>query len=166
MLAAGAESVFLAEPIGIRLPIYPVKGFSITAPLVDPAGGPRMGLVDEDRLVAMSPVRRRGCARPPRRSSAASTTATGRRTSAPSSRLTRALYGDAVDYARAVHWTGLRPMTPSSVPILGRSRYRNLYLNVGHGHVGWSMCCGSGQLVADSSPADRPRSTAPASLAA
>ena len=63
--------------------------------------------------------------------------------------ITRQLYGDVVDYASAIHWTGLRPMTPSSVPILGPSRYRNLLLNVGHGHVGWSMCCGSGRFVAD-----------------
>ena len=148
VLAAGAESVFLAEEIGIRLPIYPVKGFSITAPLVRPEAGPRMGLVDEDRLVAMSPL--------------------GGRLRAASSavfggfdyghrpqdfrtilEITRQLYGDAVDYASAIHWTGLRPMTPSSVPILGPSRYRNLLLNVGHGHVGWSMCCGSGKFVAD-----------------
>jgi D-amino-acid dehydrogenase len=148
VLAAGAESVFLAQDIGIRLPIYPVKGFSITAPLSRPEDGPSMGLVDADRLVAMSSF--------------------GDQLRAASSavfggfdyghrpedfrtilELTRALYGDAVDYDRAVFWTGLRPMTPRSVPILGPTRYRNLHLNVGHGHVGWSMACGSGELVAD-----------------
>ena len=99
VLAAGAESVFLAGDIDIRLPIYPVKGFSITAPLARPEDGPRMGLVDEDRLVAMSPF--------------------GGRLRAASSavfggfdyghrpedfrtilELTRALYGDAVDYSQ------------------------------------------------------------------
>jgi D-amino-acid dehydrogenase len=114
-----------------------------------------MGLVDEDRLVAMSPF--------------------GDRLRAASSavfggfdyghrpedfrtilELTRALYGDAVDYTQAVYWTGLRPMTPSSAPILGPSRYRNLLLNVGHGHVGWSMACGSGRLVADCIAGRRP----------
>jgi D-amino-acid dehydrogenase len=148
VLAAGAESVLLAQEVGIRLPIYPVKGVSITAPLRRPQDGPRMGLVDEDRLVAMSSL--------------------GDQLRAASSavfggfdyghrpedfrtilELTRSLYGDAVDYDRAVFWTGLRPMTPSSVPILGPTRYRNLHLNVGHGHVGWSMACGSGELVAD-----------------
>jgi D-amino-acid dehydrogenase len=148
VLAAGAESVLLAQEVGIRLPIYPVKGFSITAPLLRPQDGPRMGLVDEDRLVAMSSF--------------------GDQLRAASSavfggfdyghrpedfrtilELTRSLYGDAVDHDRAVFWTGLRPMTPSSVPILGPTRYRNLHLNVGHGHVGWSMACGSGELVAD-----------------
>lgn len=155
VLAAGAESVFLADPISIRLPIYPVKGFSITAPLDPPDAGPRLGLVDEDRLVAMSPF--------------------GGRLRATSSAIfggydyghrpqdfrtiletSRALFGDSVDYARAIHWTGLRPMTPTSVPILGPSRYRNLFLNVGHGHVGWSMACGSGRLVADTLAGRRP----------
>lgn len=155
VLAAGSESVFLADPIGIRLPIYPVKGFSITAPLDPPDAGPRMGLVDEDKLVAMSPF--------------------GGRLRATSSAIfggfdyghrprdfrtiletTRTLFGDAVDHANAIHWTGLRPMTPSSVPILGPTRFRNLFLNVGHGHVGWSMCCGSGRFVADTLAGRRP----------
>jgi D-amino-acid dehydrogenase len=148
VLATGPEAVFLAGDIGIRLPIYPIKGFSITAPLARPEGGPRMGLVDEDLLIAMSPFGDR--------LRAASSAVFGGfdyghrpedfRTILD---LTRALYGDAVDYARAIYWTGLRPMTPSSVPILGPTRFRNLWLDVGHGHVGWSMACGSGELVAD-----------------
>jgi D-amino-acid dehydrogenase len=148
VLAAGAESVFLAGDIGIRLPIYPVKGFSITAPLSRPEDGPCMGLVDVDRLVAMS--------RFGNQLRAASSAVFGGfdyghrpedfRTILE---LTRGLSGDAVDYDRADFWTGLRPMPPRSVPILGPTRYRNLHLNVGHGHVGWSMACGSGGLVAD-----------------
>ena len=53
------------------------------------------------------------------------------------------------DYDKAERWAGLRPMTPSSVPILGRARYRNFFLNVGHGHVGWTMSCGSAKFIAD-----------------
>jgi D-amino-acid dehydrogenase len=165
VLAAGSESVFLAGDIGIRLPIYPVKGFSITAPLARPEEGPRMGLVDEDRLVAMSPFGGR--------LRAASSAVFGGfdYSHRPEDfrtilKLTRALYGDAVDYGRAVYWTGLRPMTPSSVPILGPSRYRNLLLNVGHGHVGWSMACGSGRLVADVLAGRRPGIEAGGLLAA
>lgn len=148
VLAAGAESVFLASAVGIGLPIYPVKGFSITAPLLRPEDGPRMGVVDEDRLVAMSPLGER------LRAASSAVFAGYDYTCKPGDFASildtvRHLYGDAVDYAAAEYWTGLRPMTPTSVPILGPSRYRNLFLNVGHGHVGWSMSCGAGRFVAD-----------------
>lgn len=148
VLAAGAESALLGERIGLRLPIYPVKGYSITAPLRDPEAAPRLGLVDEDRLVAMS---RLG----DRLRVASSAIFAGYDTSLPSRdfdvifRTARELFPDGADYDRAERWAGLRPMTPSSVPILGPARYRNLHLNVGHGHVGWTMACGSAKFVAD-----------------
>jgi D-amino-acid dehydrogenase len=148
VLAAGAESVFLADAIGINLPIYPVKGFSITAPLNDPARGPHMGLVDEDKLVAMSPFGNRLRA-------ASSAVFDGYGTThrpqdiASILETVRHLYCNAGDTENAIYWAGLRPMTPTSVPIMGPSRYPNLFLNVGHGHVGWSMSCGSGRFVAD-----------------
>lgn len=148
VLAAGAESVFLGRDVGISLPIYPVKGFSITAPMTRPEDGPTRSLVDEDRLVAMSPFGDR--------LRAASSAVFGgydygHRPEDFASILetVRYLYGDAVDVGQAIYWTGLRPMTPTSVPIMGPSRCRNLFLNVGHGHVGWSMSCGSGRFVAD-----------------
>jgi len=148
VLAAGAESVFLARYLGIALPIYPVKGFSITAPMTRPADGPTRSLVDEDRLVAMSPFGDR--------LRAASSAVFGGYdyTHRPKDFATILetvghLYGDAVDVSRAEYWTGLRPMTPTSVPIMGPSPFRNFFLNVGHGHVGWSMSCGSGRFVAD-----------------
>jgi len=148
VLAMGAEAVFAGQGVGGRLPIYRVKGFPITAPFLDPSAGLSMGLVDEDRLVAMS---RFG----DRLRAASSAVFTGFDYShRPQDFRTilatvRALYGDAVDYDKAVYWAGHRPMTPSSVPILGPSEYPNLWLNVGHGHVGWSMCAGSARVVAD-----------------
>ena len=148
MLAAGAESALLGEQIGLRLPIYPVKGYSITAPIRDPEAAPRIGLVDEDRLVAMS---RLG----DRLRIASSAIFTGYDTSLPPKdfeivlRTARELFTEGADYDNAERWSGLRPMTPSSVPILGKARYRNFFLNVGHGHVGWTMSCGSGKFVAD-----------------
>ena len=148
VLASGAECVFLARDVGLALPIYPVKGFSITAEVKDPAAGPKMGVVDEDRLVAMS--------RPGDRLRAASSavfTGYDRSQRPDDFRAIRAvvsrLYGDAVNLDRAEHWCGFRPMTPSSVPILGRTPLASLYLNVGHGHVGWTMSCGSARFVAD-----------------
>ena len=64
-------------------------------------------------------------------------------------RSVRELFPAAGDYDRPEYWAGLRPMTPSSVPILGRARYENLYLDTGHGHIGWTMACGSGKITAD-----------------
>jgi D-amino-acid dehydrogenase len=148
VLAAGAESAFLAERIGVRLPIYPVKGYSITAPLRNPDAAPRIGVVDEDRLVAMS---RLG----DRLRVASSAVFTGFDRSHRTKdfetifRTMKELFPEGADYEAAELWAGLRPMTPTSVPILGRARYDNFFLNVGHGHVGWTMSCGSGKFVAD-----------------
>ena len=61
----------------------------------------------------------------------------------------RDLFPDGGDLARATFWTGLRPMTPDGTPIVGGTKYRNLFLNTGHGTLGWTMSCGSGRLIAD-----------------
>jgi D-amino-acid dehydrogenase len=68
----------------------------------------------------------------------------------------RALFPDACDYARASDWAGLRPLTPSNVPYVGKTRYPNLYLNTGHGTLGWTMSCGSGRVLADIMSGRRP----------
>jgi D-amino-acid dehydrogenase len=109
---------------------------------------PQIGGVDEDKLVAFSRLGNRlrvaataefaGYDRSHRPRDFAQLLATAKE-----------LFPRGGDYAGAEYWAGLRPMTPSSVPILGRARYDNLYLNVGHGHVGWTMSCGSGKFVAD-----------------
>src|SRR5262245_55662039 len=148
VLAAGCDSPLLAERIGVKLPIYPVKGYSVTVPVRDGDTAPTLGGVDEDKLVAYSRLGDRlriaataefaGYDRSYRHSDFAVLLQTARE-----------LFPLGGDYDRAEYWAGLRPMTPSSVPILGRARYDNLYLNVGHGHVGWTMSCGSGKLVAD-----------------
>jgi D-amino-acid dehydrogenase len=64
-------------------------------------------------------------------------------------RRTRELFPNACDYENPVYWSGLRPMTPSNIPYIGRSRYNNLFLNTGHGTLGWTMGCGSGRAIAD-----------------
>jgi D-amino-acid dehydrogenase len=148
VLAAGAESVLLGESAGLRLPIYPVKGFSATLPILDPARIPGRSVVDEDKLIAITPMgdRLRVAA-----SAVFGGFDAGHRPSdfASIEALVADLFGDAVDSASARYWSGFRPMTPTSGPILGRSPLANLFLNVGHGHVGWSMCCGAAALVAD-----------------
>ncbi len=148
LLAAGCDSPQLARRIGIRLPIYPVKGYSLTVPLRDGGTAPRIGGVDEDRLVAFARLGDR------LRLAAGAEFAGYDRTHRPRDfvglcETARDLFPEAGDYDRSEPWAGLRPMTPSSVPILGRAGYDNFYLDVGHGHVGWTMCCGSGKLAAD-----------------
>jgi D-amino-acid dehydrogenase len=147
VLAAGCDSPLLAERIGVKLPIYPVKGYSVTVPVQDGDAAPTIGGVDEDKLVAYS---RLG----DRLRIAATAEFAGYDRSyragdfAALLRTARELFPRGGDYGRSEYWAGLRPMTPSSVPILGRARYDNFYLNVGHGHVGWTMSCGSGKFVA------------------
>jgi D-amino-acid dehydrogenase len=148
VLAAGSDSPALTRPLGVRLPIYPVKGYSATVPVREGDTAPAIGGVDEDKLVAFSRLGDR------LRIAATAEFAGHDRTHVPQDfanllATARELFPHGGDYDRAQYWAGLRPMTPSSVPIHGAARYPNLFLNVGHGHVGWTMAAGSGKLVAD-----------------
>jgi D-amino-acid dehydrogenase len=148
VLAMGSDSPFVARQVGVHLPIYPVKGYSITVPVRDGGAAPQLGGVDEDKLVAYSRLGNR------LRVAATAEFCGHDRSHRPRDfemlfKTAKELFPGAADYDRAEYWAGLRPMTPSSVPILGRARFDNLFLDVGHGHVGWSMACGSGKLVSD-----------------
>jgi D-amino-acid dehydrogenase len=148
VLAMGCDSPLLVRQVGVTLPIYPVKGYSATVPIRDGDAAPQIGGVDEDKLVAFSRLGNRlrvaataefvGYDRSHRPRDFTQLLATAKE-----------LFPRGGDYAGAEYWAGLRPMTPSSVPILGPAKYDNLYLNVGHGHVGWTMSCGSGKFIAD-----------------
>lgn len=148
VLTAGAWSKPLMKPLGERLPIYPVKGYSITAPLLDPARAPRTSITDESRRIVCSRLgdhlRIAGTAElngfdtrlDPERSEALA-------------RWVSEVFPGACDVRKAEYWAGLRPTTPSNVPIIGRSRFPNLYYNTGHGTLGWTLACGSAQALAD-----------------
>jgi len=148
VLAAGAYSGLLGKQVGLNIPIYPIKGFSITAPIIDTALIPHAGFDDTQKMVALS---RLG----DRLRIASSAVFDGfniRHTQADFRailKLAREVFPGAADYDKAEYWAGLRPMTPSSVPILGASPVENLFLNVGHGHLGWTMSCATGRVVAD-----------------
>lgn len=155
VLAMGCDSPFPAKRIGVRLPIYPVKGYSITVPVREDPAAPRIGGVDEDKLVAYSRLGDR------LRFAATAEFSGYDRSHWPQDfeallGTAKELFPQGGDYSQPEYWAGLRPMTPSSVPILGRARYDNFYLNVGHGHVGWTMSCGSGKFVADLVAGRRP----------
>lgn len=148
VVALGPETPLLTRKIGVNVPIYPVKGYSATIPLGQTSQGPTMGGVDEDRLIAYSRLGDR------LRVASTAEFAGYDRSHRPAdfARLLKTasdLFPGCVDPARAEYWAGLRPMTPTSVPMLGRARYRNLFLDCGHGHVGWTMAAGSGKFVAD-----------------
>jgi len=148
VLALGSHSPRLARPLGYRLPVYPVKGYSVTFPAGPDHRPPDVGGVDENNLVAWARFGDR------LRFTATAEICgydTGHRPDdfAHMLQAGRELFPDGADYAQPSYWAGLRPMTPEGLPILGRSRHRNLYLNTGHGHMGWTMACGTAQIVAD-----------------
>ena len=148
VLALGFMSPFVSRTVGLDLPIYPVKGYSVTIPRGASNLSPGMGVCDEDRLVVTCPMGDRV------RVAATAEFSGYDKDHRPEDfrgmlRSVRELFPAAGDYDRPEYWAGLRPMTPSSVPILGRARHENLYLDTGHGHIGWTMACGSGKITAD-----------------
>lgn len=148
VIAMGPESGLLGRRHGIDLPVYPVKGYTATVPLDAPEKGPMMGGADEDNLIAYSRLGDR------LRLAATAEFAGFDRSYKPSdfARLFKAgqeLFPGAFNPRKAEVWAGLRPMMPGSVPVIGPARYKGLYLDTGHGHVGWTMACGSGKFLAD-----------------
>jgi len=148
VLAMGCQSAALAKPLGLSLPIYPIKGYSVTVPVAGGNNTPRIGGVDEENLVAYAPMGDR------LRITATADFAGYDKRHSPADFQTmlaaaRDLFPDAADYSRPSYWAGLRPMTPEGTPIFGRGRQRNLFLNTGHGHMGWTMSCGSARITAD-----------------
>ncbi|OHV59592.1 amino acid dehydrogenase [Mesorhizobium sp. LCM 4577] len=148
VISMGPESGLLGRRYGVDLPVYPVKGYTATIPLEDESKGPTMGGADEDRLIGYSRLGNRL-----RMSSTAEFTGFDRSFKPGDFRTIletgKDLFPGAFDEKKAVLWAGLRPMMPSSVPVFGQAKYRNLYLDTGHGHLGWTMACGSGQFLAD-----------------
>jgi D-amino-acid dehydrogenase len=147
--ALGSYSPLLLRPIGIGLPIYPIKGYSLTVPVGDAAMAPVSTVMDETYKVATTRLGDRIRVGGTAEIAGYDTTLhPGRR--GPLERSLRELFPASGDPGKASFWCGLRPMTPDGTPVLGRSdRYPNLYLNTGHGTLGWTMAAGSGRVLAD-----------------
>ena len=148
VMAMGSYSRAMLAPLGINLSVYPLKGYSLTVPIVDAAMAPQSTIIDETYKVAITRFDQRirvgGMAQvsgfdlslnPQRRETL--------------EYVTGMLYPQGGDLTRAEFWTGLRPATPDGTPIVGPSAYRNLFLNTGHGTLGWTMSCGSASYLAD-----------------
>ncbi len=148
LVALGSFSTRMVAPLGLQLPVYPVKGYSITVPIVDADRAPVSTLLDESYKVAITRlgdrIRVGGMAE-----------ISGFNRDLPEARRATleyslgSLFPGAGDVERASFWSGLRPMTPDSTPVIGGTRYPNLFLNTGHGTLGWTMACGSAQVIAD-----------------
>jgi D-amino-acid dehydrogenase len=148
VLSCANASVALARPLGLDLPIYPVKGYAITVPITDDALAPKSGIMDEALKVAITrmgnKIRAAGTAE-----IGARDTSVTKADCATTIRSVATLFGAGVDMARAEYWAGLRPMTPDGAPLIGKTRYRNLFLATGGGSNGWTTACGVGRTTAD-----------------
>jgi len=147
VMAFGSYSTAMLKGI-VDIPVYPLKGYSLTIPIADENGAPVSTVLDETYKIAITRfdnrIRVGGMAEivgfntallQPRRETL--------------EMVVRDLYPRGGHIEQAPFWTGLRPMTPDGTPIVGRTPYKNLWLNTGHGTLGWTMACGSGQLLSD-----------------
>ncbi|WP_185266023.1 D-amino acid dehydrogenase [Halopseudomonas xiamenensis] len=148
VLALGSYSPQMLAPLGIKAPIYPLKGYSITVPITNPDMAPVSTMLDETYKVAitrfdnrirvggMAEIRGYDLKIDPRKGETLKM-------------IVQDLFPEGADTSSIDLWTGLRPATPDGTPIIGPTRYRNLFLNTGHGTLGWTMACGSARLLAD-----------------
>lgn len=147
VLAFGSYSRDFLKPLDLQLPVYPVKGYSLTIPIVDPAFAPQSTVLDETYKIAITRFDQRirvgGMAE-----LSGFNLGLNEDRRATLQMVTQDLFPGG-DVAQASFWTGLRPMTPDSTPIIGATRFKNLFLNTGHGTLGWTMACGSGKLISD-----------------
>ncbi len=148
LVALGNASASLLRPLGIKLPIYPVKGYSVTYPVGGWNGAPVVPFVDDARKIGIVRIGDRVRV-------AGTAEFNGHDKSLNRKRIDNLeryfldLFPDYPDRAKGEGWTGLRPTTPDGIPYLGATPVRGLYLNTGHGHLGWTMSCGSARAVCD-----------------
>ena len=148
LLALGSYTPLVLKPLGIRIPVYPVKGYSITVPITDAAGAPESTVMDETHKVAVTRlgdrIRVGGTAE-----LAGYTLQLHDARRETLEHVVTDLFPGGGDVSRAEFWCGLRPMTPDGTPLVGGTRIPNLYLATGHGTLGWTMAAGTGRVMAD-----------------
>ncbi|QSO23717.1 D-amino acid dehydrogenase [Aeromonas caviae] len=146
--ALGSYGTGFLRPLGIELPVYPVKGYSLTLPMTDAEGAPRSTVLDETYKVAITRfderIRVGGMAE-----LSGFNLALNPRRHDTLAMVVRDLFPKGGNLEQATFWAGLRPMTPDGTPLVGPSPIPGLWLNTGHGTLGWTMAAGSGQLLSD-----------------
>lgn len=155
VLCLGSYSAGFARQLGVRLPIYPAKGYSVTLPVTDPAHAYSVSLTDDEYKLVFSRLGDRLRIAGTAELNGHDTALNLARCDAIVRRV-RELFPRMTDGRGAKYWTGLRPATPSNVPCIGRSRVGRLFLNTGHGTLGWTHACGSGRAIADIVSGRRP----------
>ncbi len=148
VLSLGSYSPAIARSVGLKLPVYPAKGYSISVEITNPDAAPTISITDESKFMVFSRLGNRmrvaGTAE-----LAGWDMGLNPVRIAPLKRNAMSLFPTAAAYGNLNAWSGLRPTTPDSVPILGTTRYDNLLLNTGHGTLGWTMACGSARVITD-----------------
>jgi D-amino-acid dehydrogenase len=155
LVCLGSYSPLLVRPLGVDLAIYPLKGYSVTLPVADPGRAYTVSLTDDEHKLVFSRLGERLRIAGTAELNGYNTELNEVRCRAILRRVLE-LFPGAGDPSRATFWTGLRPATPSNVPYIGATRYPNLYLNTGHGTLGWTHACGSGRAIADIVSGRRP----------
>ena len=155
LVCLGSYGPALLRPLGIKLPVYPVKGYSITMPVQDASAAPNSTVMDETFKVAITRLGDRIRVGGTAELAGFSTRLREARRDTLNHSVND-LFPGAGDTASATFWTGLRPMAPDGPPVIGPTSHKNLWLNTGHGTLGWTMSCGSGALIADLISGRRP----------
>ena len=148
VLALGTSAPAIARPLGIHIPVYPLKGYSLTLPITRDAGAPRVSVTDFKRKVVYArlgnELRVAGMADLAGRTPVIDTERIGQLVEE-----VRATFPDATDFKRLQPWCGMRPATPRGTPVLGATAYSNLFLDAGHGALGFTLALGTGRVLAD-----------------
>ncbi len=157
VVSLGSYSPLLLRSLGISIPVYPLKGYSITIPLSPQAaaGAPTVSLTDEAHKLVLSRLGDRLRCAGTAELTGYDTTVNGVRCAAILKRVEQ-LFPALAGARNVQYWAGLRPATPNNVPVIGRTRYENLFLNTGHGTLGWTLAAGSGRALADLVSGRRP----------
>ena len=148
VVSLGSYSPLLLKPLNIKLPVYPTKGYSVTIPTSGHNNAPGISITDEDNKIVYSRLGNRLRVAGTAEFAGYDTKLNENRARVILNKA-QAQFPNGGDFNNATFWTGLRPLTPDGMPVIGKTSIKNLYLNTGHGTLGWTMCTGSGKVISD-----------------